>query len=134
MLVILLESGYGNEQKLNCAQKILFAANEVYQLGLSDEALSLAGGFGGGMGIESTCGALTAGVMVLSKLFPIKDDESKKYLYALTKEYLETYKEKMGHIDCTPLKKAFRNDVIGCKDVIVESARILDAMITRELL
>ncbi len=133
MLVKLLENGYGNEQKLNCAQKILFASNEAYELGLNEEALGVAGGFGGGMGIESTCGALTAGIMVLGRLFPAKDDESKKYLTGLVQEYLNTYKDKMNSIECAPLKKEHRNDEIGCKNVIIASAKILDTIVQREL-
>lgn len=133
MLVELLKSGYGNEQKLNCAQKILFASNEAFQLGLCDDALSLAGGFGGGMAIENSCGALTAGVMVLGKLFPGTDEASKKRLGSLTKELLTTYEAKMGHIDCAPLKKEYRNDEIGCKNIIIEAAVILESIVQREL-
>ena len=48
----------------NCAQAILSAyANE---LGIDEEtAYNLAGNFGGGMKCGSTCGAITAGLMVL---------------------------------------------------------------------
>lgn len=131
MLVELIKNGYGNEQKLNCAQKILHASNEAYQLNLSEDALSLAGGFGGGMAVESTCGVITAGVMVLSSLFPAKDEISKKILYGITKDFIETYRQKMGAIDCAPLKKMYRTEDTGCQDVIVEAAIILDQIIQK---
>ncbi|MFA5354803.1 MAG: C-GCAxxG-C-C family (seleno)protein, partial [Thermodesulfovibrionales bacterium] len=54
----LIRNGFGDDLKLNCAEKILHGANEVYDLGLDREALKLARGMGGGMGIESVCGAL----------------------------------------------------------------------------
>ena len=43
--------------------------NVAYKLGLDKEALKLASAFGGGMGIEDKCGALTGALMVLGKLF-----------------------------------------------------------------
>src|SRR5690554_169748 len=69
MLKELIESGFGNEEDYNCAEKILYGANKVYNLGLDKKALKLSAGFGGGMGIESVCGALTAAVMVLSHIY-----------------------------------------------------------------
>ena len=69
MLAELIESGFGNSEDFNCAEKILYGANQAYQLGLNKDALKLSAGFGGGMGIGDTCGALTASVMVLSLLF-----------------------------------------------------------------
>jgi len=46
----LVESGYGEEHDLNCAETILWAANAVYDLGLDRNALRLAAGFGGAWG------------------------------------------------------------------------------------
>ena len=55
----LVNHGYSEKKELNCAETIRYGANKVYGLGLDHEALKLAAGFGGGMGIEATCGALT---------------------------------------------------------------------------
>ena len=57
MLYDLIMNDFGKEEDYNCAEKILYGANKVYNLGLSKEALKLSAAFGGGMGIESTCGA-----------------------------------------------------------------------------
>ena len=69
MLLELLEKGFGNDIDLNCAEKMLYGANWAYDLKLTPEALKLAAGFGGGMGVESICGAITGGIMVLSHLY-----------------------------------------------------------------
>lgn len=69
MLLKLLQDGFGNAMDLNCAEKILYGANWAYDMKLPAEALKLAAGFGGGMGIESSCGVITGGVMVLSSLY-----------------------------------------------------------------
>ncbi len=132
MLYDLLKSGYGKDIDFNCAEKILYAANEAYQLGLSKDALKMAAGFGGGMATEDVCGALTASIMVLGRLF-VKDlaHESTK-IKDLTKELLESYAKEMGDIDCAPLKEKYRTEEIKCRDIIVKAAQILDGIIARE--
>lgn len=69
MLLKLLQDGFGSAMDLNCAEKILYGANWAYNMKLPGEALKLAAGFGGGMGVESSCGVITGGVMVLSSLY-----------------------------------------------------------------
>jgi len=132
MLSTLIEQGYGEPEDLNCAEKILYGANEVYQLGLTPEALRLASGFGGGMAIGSVCGALTAAIMVLGILF-VKDraHESDK-IKILTQELFDTYREQMGDIDCNPLKNRYRREDIKCRDVIAKAAAALDTIIKKE--
>lgn len=133
MLKKLIEDGFGKDKDLNCAEKILYGSNEVYNLGLDKEALKLAAGFGGGMAVESACGALTGSIMVLSKLF-VKDNahESDK-IKKLTTEFLDRYKSEMGNIDCKPLKENYRSPSSGCDKVILKAAENLDYIIRREL-
>ena len=51
----------------NCAECILHAANEQWQLGLSEADMRLVSGFGAGMQCGDICGALTASVCVISR-------------------------------------------------------------------
>lgn len=133
MLKKLIKDGFGNDKDLNCAEKILYGANEAYNLGIDKESLKLAAGFGGGMGIEGTCGALTASVMVLSKLFVDDTAHKSDKIKKLTTELLNTYKSEMGDIDCKPLKKKHRSLFSGCKKVILKAAENLDDIVKREL-
>lgn len=65
----LIQSGFFIDKDLNCAETVLVAANEVHELNLSNDALRLSAGFGGGVGgMEMLCGALNGGVMALSRL------------------------------------------------------------------
>ena len=132
MLKNLLLKGYGNEQNYNCAEKILYGANEVYNLGLGKETMKLAAGFGGGMGIETTCGALTASVMVLSKLF-VENTARESNIKEITSEFLNRYKNEMKSIDCASLKRDYRNEEKGCSDVIIKAAEILDDVISERM-
>lgn len=133
MLAELIKSGYGNEEGLNCAEKILYGANEVYKLGLNKEALKVASGFGGGMGIESVCGAITGSIMVLGCIFADENTPKIKKTRELSKKYFAKYEVEMGYIDCTPLKKEYRTEEKKCGDVILKSAEILDDIIREEL-
>ena len=60
---------YYNENGKNCAEAILLAASDVYNLNLNDEDAKLLVGFGGGMGCGSVCGCLAASIAVIGKIF-----------------------------------------------------------------
>lgn len=133
MLADLLKEDFGEKEGLNCAEKILQGANISYNMGLDKEALKLAAGFGGGMAIEDKCGALTAAIMVLGKLFVREKAHESTKIKELTLELFKEYKKEMGSIDCAPLKQAHRTEELKCKNVIVKAAEILDNIVVREL-
>lgn len=134
MLKELLASGYGNgEMDLSCSEKILYGANEVYNLGLSEDALKLSAGFGAGMGIDSVCGALTGAVMVLGRLFVEKNAHASMQVFDLNQELFKKYLAKMGDINCAPLKAKYRTEEEKCNRVILKAAEFLDEMVKREM-
>ena len=132
MLKELLESGYGADDDFNCAERILHGANAAYNLGLDKEALKLAAGFGGGMAVEDKCGALTASIMVLGKLFVKERAHESEKIKQLTKELFEEYTKEIGSIDCAPLKERYRTEEYKCRDVIIKAAGVLDTIVERE--
>lgn len=128
MLKDLIESGFGEKEGYNCAERILYGANIAYNLGLPKEALKLSAGFGGGMGIQSICGALTASIMVLShKYVNTVAHESDAYKIMNQKLFNEFLSE-MNSIQCTYLKKTYKTEDKGCTDIIVKAAEILDKL------
>jgi len=133
MLKKLTQDGYGIKEDLNCAETILHGANKVYNLDLNPVSLKLAAAFGGGMAIESVCGALTASLMVLGNLFV--PDVAHKYpqIKELSKELFDSFKNEMGDILCKPLKDKYRTEDNKCKDIIIKAAEILDKIATREV-
>jgi C_GCAxxG_C_C family probable redox protein len=133
MLTDLIKEGFGEKEDLNCAEKILQGANIAYDLGLDKEALKLVAGFGGGMAIEDKCGALTASIMVLGKLFVKNNAHESTRIKELTKELFEEYKKEMGTIDCAPLKEKHRTEELKCRNVIIKAAEVLDMIVKREL-
>ena len=102
-------------------------------MGLDKRALKLSAGFGGGMGIENTCGTLTGGVMVISNLFVEDRGHESDRIKQLTKEYLDRYNAEMSTMICKELKEKYRTEEKKCLDVIMKAAEILDSIVKREL-
>lgn len=132
MLIEKCEKYYGKEYDLNCAECMLYSANDEYNLGIDSNGLRLAAGFGGGMAVEDVCGALTGAVMVLGNMFvEVRGHESDR-IKTLTKEYIERFNEKLKTINCKELKALYRDDDKRCSDIIMAAGKILDAIIKRE--
>jgi len=133
MLADMISKGFGNAEDLNCAEKILWGANQAYNLGLDPEALKLASGFGGGMGIGSVCGAVAASVMVLGRLFVKERAHEDTRIKALSQEFIKSYHQEMRQIMCNALKARYRTEEKKCYDVIFKAAQLLDCIVMREL-
>jgi C_GCAxxG_C_C family probable redox protein len=133
MLKELIQEGYGVKEDLNCAETILYAANQVYHLDLNSDSLKLAAAFGGGMGIESVCGVLAGSLMVLGRLFIKETAHQHPEIKELSKELFDTFQKEMGDILCKPLKDNYRTEEKKCREVILKGAEVLDRIISREL-
>ncbi|GAU77258.1 C-GCAxxG-C-C family (seleno)protein [Fusibacter sp. 3D3] len=126
MLKNLIEQGFGEAEDYNCAEKILYGANKVYSLGLPNEVLKIASGFGGGMMTENACGAVTASIMVLGLKVTETVAHQSDDLKPIVQSFISEYEKKMQSIMCAPLKLAYRTEAEGCVHVIVKAAEVLD--------
>ena len=133
MLREYLENEFLYQEDWNCAEHMLIGADRAYGLRLDPEAYKLAAAFGGGMAVGSVCGALTGAMMALGALFIKERAHESDQIKLLTTELIERYHEKMGEIDCIPLKERYRTDEIKCRAIILEAAAILDDIVAREL-
>lgn len=132
MLKSFLENGFAEKEDLSCSETILYGANKVWNLGLDKNSLKMAAGFSRGLYIESICGALSAGAMVLSRIY-IKDRAHESTRNGeLVKELIDEYKNLMGSTTCTTLRENHRTEEEGCTAVILAAADILDRIIERE--
>lgn len=126
-----LSNGFGKKEDLNCAEKMLYGANEVYKLGISKEDLKLAGGFGGGMGVGIACGAISGSVMALSKAFIKKIAHEDTLIKTIEKEFIEKFQKTFGELNCAPLVEKYRKPDTGCDEIIFETAKILDEIMNK---
>lgn len=100
------------EQNYNCAESVLRAANEYYDLQLDDHAMIMVGAYGAGIQTGNTCGAILAGVAVLSlKYVPAKAHESAD-IKPITTKFIREFNAKFGGIRCTEIKpKSFQPEI-----------------------
>ena len=132
----------------NCAQSVAGACADLAGR-TPEEVLPLMGGFGGGFGgsHEEVCGAVSGGVLILSLCFPHAqggDQEAKRKVYRLAKEYRRRFFEVFGHTRCGELLRvrpgvteknpaAQRLGVTAhCDNMIVTAVELLEALVQEE--
>lgn len=132
MLLDVVKKYYGEEYDLNCAETMLYAANEEYGLNLSKETFKTMAAFGGGMGVESTCGVITGAISALGILFTKERAHESDYVKTLTQEFIENFNKECNSLSCDKLKELYRNDETRCLNIVEKGAVILDNIVTRE--
>ncbi len=104
---------------LNCAQSVLCACEEY--TGLDEKtATAISSGFGGGVRTGEICGAISGAVMCLG----MASQEAGGKTAKLTKDCVNTFKEKYGCVRCIELKKAG----ISCAELIEFGAELAEKM------
>ena len=130
MLKEYIENGFGIKEDLNCAEKIVYGANDVYKLGLSKDCLRLAGGFGGGLGVEDTCRVVTGASMVFSHIFIKERAHESTKIKEINKEFIRRFRERLGTINCRELKEMYCKGPQKCSPIIIAGAAILDEILS----
>ncbi len=126
-----------NGYNYNCAESMLRAVNEYYQLDLPEVMLRGVSGFGGGAGHDVLCGALESAVITLSMLFSVNGrGHESELLTELTDRLLSRFEEKMGYLGCVGLKSRYHVPVRKCESILVTAADLLEEIIdsNRELI
>ena len=95
----------------SCSESILMAANDVYNLNLTDSEIQLFEGFRGGMGCGAACGCLTGAMGALSRKYAGRED-----LKTICGNFVPFFNEKLdsGSIDCSVLEPKYKNDTVRC--------------------
>ena len=111
-----------------CAEAILLAANEVYELGLTEAETGLFAGFRTGMGCGSTCGSLTGAIGVLSRKYAGRAD-----LKELCARFVEAFERKLacGATDCATLAARYKTETSRCRAAVELTAEALEEFIAK---
>ena len=133
-------------RKANCAQSVLTAFSEDF--GLNKEmAYNITQGFGGGMHINSTCGAVTGAYMVLGLANPVTEDNPRQNMdkvVALEAEFNKKFKELHSALTCTELlgydlskpEELTKARDLGlftkkCPDFVRDAAKIVEGLLKK---
>lgn len=120
---------YYIEKDNNCAETTLLIANDLYNLGLTQEEVKLVSGFGGGFGCEGTCGALCGGISVLGKLFVEGRAHATEGFKNVCADYVKQFEQTLGSTCCAELKKKYFVEGCRCKETVVQNMALLEAYI-----
>ncbi|SNS04611.1 C_GCAxxG_C_C family probable redox protein [Anaerovirgula multivorans] len=133
MLKEKVEKYYNSGYDLNCAESILYAANEAYDLHLTKDTLKTMAGFGGGMAIEETCGAVTGAIAALSIMFVEDRAHEGEKIKNLVVKLFDRVEKRLGTNNCKLLKEKYRhNEEEKCKSIVLAVAQVLGEIIEDE--
>lgn len=119
----------------NCSQAVAYAFKDIVDI---DEKtlFKVSEGFGTGMGsLESVCGAISGGTIILGLLNStanLESPDSKAKTLALSKELVTKFKEKNGTIICKELKGVQTSRPLrSCPDCIKDAIELLESIINK---
>ena len=128
----------------NCSQAVLSSYSE--QFGLEcEKAFKVATGFGGGMRMGDTCGAVTGALMILGLKYgntTAEDKKAKAKTYTKVEEYTNRFKARNDSVTCrellgcdlsTPegMKEAKDKNLFSsiCPKMVQDAVEILEEML-----
>ena len=115
-----------HQSGFNCAQSVLNACGDYTGLD-ENTALAISAGFGGGVRSGEICGAISGAVMTigLTQVKDPADPKTKAKIAALTKELVNSFREKYGCVRCIELKKAKKS----CDELIAFASQMAEEII-----
>ncbi len=110
----------------NCAQAVLGAYVDLFDLDM-DKAMTIAYGFGGGVGMtREICGTLTGGAMAIGEA----DVKQKKFVNEKVAALCKEFEESHGSVVCGELLGLRKTDKeinrATCDDLIAEVVKLLE--------
>lgn len=124
-----LLSKYYFDSNFNCAESILRAGNEYYNLGLHDRDMIMVGAFGAGIQSGNTCGAVLSGASILSmKYIEAKAHESAD-IRPVVNKMIRKFNEAYGSVLCKDIKPQSFNPEYRCQKTIEKACDIIEEVI-----
>lgn len=129
MLRDIAEKYYFSED-YNCAEAIIRAANEYYNLNIEPHDLIMVAGFGAGIQCGSTCGALLSMSAVLSLKYVKSRAHASPLIKPLTLKIFKQFKETFGDTLCKEIKPNNFEPDQRCFKVVAQACDILEKTIS----
>lgn len=114
---------------LSCSETIIYAANEKYNLGLTESHFHMMAPFSGGMYERETCGILTGAIAVLGVLYTDSVSHNSPLLQEIVLDYKTRFNKRFGCKICDTLIENHRDEIDGCDDLIIQGGKLLEEVI-----
>ncbi|HOO34042.1 MAG TPA: C-GCAxxG-C-C family (seleno)protein [Thermotogota bacterium] len=122
---------YRENLTLNCAESMIYGANEEYGLELDQSTLDTMASFGGGMCVGGACGALTGALAVIGVMITKDKSMDKEERKAIAVEFYTKFQEKLGTDNCKEIKEKYWDEELRCQRVVEMSADVLEEIIRK---
>ncbi len=120
---------YYHEMNYNCAETIIRAGNEYYDLGLHDRDMIAFAGYGAGIQTGNTCGAILSAVAVLSMKYVEKKAHESKDIKPITTALIREFNNRYGSVLCKDIKpQSFKQDT-RCMPTVEAACEILEQVL-----
>ena len=120
---------YYLDQNYNCAESILRAGNEYYDLGLHDRDMIVAAAYGGGIQSGNTCGAVLAGAGILSMKYVEQKSHDSKDIKPVVLKLIQQFNKTYGSVLCKDIKPQSFKPEYRCQKTVETACDILEAVI-----
>lgn len=121
-----LAKHYYQDEDYNCAESILRAANDMYELHIDKEAMKLVSGFGAGMGCGHTCGALSGCIAAVSKYLVEGRAHATEGFREDCGRLTEAFQQQLGSLLCEELKAKYKKEDTHCLETVERAADVLE--------
>lgn len=116
-------------ENFNCAETIIRAANEYYDLGLHDRDMKLVAGFGAGMQTGNTCGGILGSISILSMKYVETKAHESADIRPVTVMLTRKFNEKFGSTLCRDIKPVHFDREYRCRNTIRIVCDILEEVL-----
>lgn len=110
----------------NCAETILRAGNDYYQLGLHDRDMKLVAAYGAGIQTGSTCGALLSAAAILSMKYVEQRAHESADIKPVTTMMMERFSQKLGDVMCSEVKARHFQPGVRCLHTVETACDVLE--------
>lgn len=127
------ELAYSVEERklyhMNCAEILLLAANEKYNLNLDERFIKAVCPYGGGLYTENTCGSLLGAIASIGVMYTEDKPSENLKMKDLTKKFVQEFYEEFGSLDCKYIKEHHRSETEGCNPVKIRTAQVFERVV-----
>lgn len=120
---------YYFEGNYNCAETILRAGNDYYELGLHDRDMILVGVYGAGIQCGNTCGAILAAAGILSMKYVESKAHESEHIKTVGTELIRRFNLKYGSTLCKDIKAQSFKPEYRCLKTVEAACDILEEVI-----
>lgn len=120
---------YYFEGNYNCAETILRAGNDYYNLGLYDRDMIMVAAYGAGIQTGSTCGAVLAGASILSMKYVEAKAHESEDIRPVVNKLIKSFNNEYSSILCKDIKPQSFKPEYRCLKTIETACDLLEKVI-----